>query len=132
MGMSKYYWVYPWDWGLLDISRWVFHDGDVLILLSISVGSSGYTATALTRGILIGQKNIKYKNGRHGCHERPDSITNFHESSKLNLHTADFIKKVLSVYTHSMTTIYLSLSAQVAKSTFFMKSPVYYYSLNKD
>ena len=27
--------------------------------------------------------------------------------------TADFIKKVLSVYTHSMTTIYLSLSAQV-------------------
>ena len=38
--------------------------------------------------------------------------------------TADFIKKVLSVYTHSMTTIYLSLSAQVARSTFFMKSPV--------
>ena len=38
--------------------------------------------------------------------------------------TADFIKKVLSVYTHSVTTIYLSLSAQVAKSTFFMKSPV--------
>ena len=38
--------------------------------------------------------------------------------------TAYFIKKVLSVYTHSMTTIYLSLSAQVAKSTFFMKSPV--------
>ena len=31
--------------------------------------------------------------------------------------TADFIKKVLSVYTHSMTTIYLSLSAQVAMST---------------
>ena len=39
-------------------------------------------------------------------------------------HTADFIKKVLSVYTHSMTTIYLSLSTQVATSTFFMKSPV--------
>ena len=38
--------------------------------------------------------------------------------------TADFIKKVLSVYTHSMTTIFLSLSVQVAKSTFFMKSPV--------
>ena len=38
--------------------------------------------------------------------------------------TADFIKKVLSVYTHSMTTIYLSMSTQVAKSTFFMKSPV--------
>ena len=35
--------------------------------------------------------------------------------------TADFMKKVLSVYTHSMTTIYLSLSAQVAKSAFFMK-----------
>ena len=39
--------------------------------------------------------------------------------------TADFIKKVLSVYTHSMATIYLSLSSQVAKSTFFMKSPVF-------
>ena len=40
-------------------------------------------------------------------------------------HTADFIKKVLSVYTHSMTTIYLSLVVQVAKSTFLMKSPVF-------
>ena len=29
------------------------------------------------------------------------------------------------MYTHSTTTIYLSLSAQVAKSNFFMKSPVY-------
>ena len=29
------------------------------------------------------------------------------------------------MYTHSMPTIYLSLSAQVAKSTFFMKSSVY-------
>jgi len=38
--------------------------------------------------------------------------------------TADFIKKVLSVYTYSLTTIYLSLSTQVAKSTFFMKSPI--------
>ena len=38
--------------------------------------------------------------------------------------TADFIKNVLSVYSHSMTTIYLSLSAQVAKSTYFMKYPV--------
>ena len=38
--------------------------------------------------------------------------------------TDDFIKNVLSVYTHSMMTIYLSQSAQVAKSTFFMKSPV--------
>jgi len=34
------------------------------------------------------------------------------------------MKKELSVYTHSMTTIYLSLSAQVAISTFFMKSPL--------
>ena len=40
------------------------------------------------------------------------------------LYTADFIKKVLSVYTHSITNIYLSLSAQVAKSTFLMKYPV--------
>ena len=39
--------------------------------------------------------------------------------------TGGFMKKVLSVYTHSMTTIYLSLSAQVAISTFFMKSPLY-------
>ena len=31
---------------------------------------------------------------------------------------------VLSVYTDSMTTIYLSMCAQVAISTFFMKSPV--------
>jgi len=37
-------------------------------------------------------------------------------------YTADFMKTVLSVYTHSMTTAHLSLSAQVAKSTFFMKS----------
>ena len=40
------------------------------------------------------------------------------------IHTADFIKKVLSVYIHSKATIYLSLSAQVTESTFFMKSPV--------
>ena len=39
-------------------------------------------------------------------------------------HTADFIKKVLGVYTHSVETIYLSLSAQVAVGTFFMKSSV--------
>ena len=39
-------------------------------------------------------------------------------------HTADFMKKVPTVYTHSMKTIYLSLSAQVAEGTFFMKSPV--------
>ena len=36
-----------------------------------------------------------------------------------------FHKKVLSVYTNSTTIIYLSLSAQLAKSTFFMKSPVH-------
>ena len=35
--------------------------------------------------------------------------------------------KVLGVYTHSMETIYLSLSAQVAVGTFFMKSPVHLY-----
>ena len=33
-------------------------------------------------------------------------------------------KKVLGVYTRAMETIYLSLSAQVAVGTFFMKSPV--------
>ena len=33
--------------------------------------------------------------------------------------------KVLGVYTHSMETIYPSLSAQVAVGTFFMKSPVF-------
>ena len=38
--------------------------------------------------------------------------------------TADFIKKVLLVYTHSMTSIYQSLSSKVSISTFFMKSPV--------
>ena len=38
--------------------------------------------------------------------------------------TADFIKKVLSVHSHSMTTIYLSRSAQVDRRIFFMKSPV--------
>ena len=32
--------------------------------------------------------------------------------------TADFTLKVLGVYTHSMETIYLSLSAQVAMGTF--------------
>ena len=42
------------------------------------------------------------------------------------LDTADFIKKkVLSVYSHSMATIYLSLIAQVAKSTFLLQSPLY-------
>ena len=44
----------------------------------------------------------------------------------LGIYRGDFMKKVLSVYTHSMTTIYLSLSAQVAISTFFMKSPLQY------
>ena len=37
-------------------------------------------------------------------------------------YTADFIKKVLGVYTRSM--IYLSLRSQVAVGTFCMKSPV--------
>ena len=57
--------------------------------------------------------------------ERPGSYKYlFHEIP--GIYTAGFIKKVLSVYTHSMTTIYLSQSTQVAKSTFFMKSPVFY------
>ena len=34
------------------------------------------------------------------------------------------MKKVPSVYTHSMKTIHLLLSAQVAEGTFFRKSPV--------
>ena len=38
--------------------------------------------------------------------------------------TADFIKKVPGLYTHSMETIYLSLSTQVALGTFFRKFPV--------
>ena len=42
---------------------------------------------------------------------------------KKQKNTADFIKKALSVYTHSMTTFYLSLSAQVANSTFFHEIP---------
>ena len=40
------------------------------------------------------------------------------------VNTGGFMKKVLSVCTHSMMTIYLSLSAQVAISTLFMKSPL--------
>ena len=39
--------------------------------------------------------------------------------------TADFIKKVLGVYTRSMDTMYLSLRAQIAVGTFFMKSSVH-------
>ena len=54
----------------------------------------------------------------------------FHMDIDLAIYgTGGFMKKVLSVYTHSMTTIYLSLSAQVAISTFFMKSPLLYYSV---
>ena len=45
-------------------------------------------------------------------------------AEKLKLEYSCNIKKVLGVYTSSMETIDLSLSAQVAKSTFFMKSPV--------
>ena len=44
-----------------------------------------------------------------------------------NAATADFMKKVPSVYTHSMTTIYIYYiypSAQVAEGTIFRKSPV--------
>ena len=41
------------------------------------------------------------------------------------VHTADFMKKVLSMYTHSMTIIDPSLSAQVAEETIFRKSPVH-------
>ena len=39
------------------------------------------------------------------------------------VHTADFIKKVLSVYTHAMKTI--SIPERAAISNFFMKSPVH-------
>ena len=42
-------------------------------------------------------------------------------------YTHDFILKVLGVYTCSMETIYLSMRAQVAVGTFFMKSPVSIY-----
>ena len=45
------------------------------------------------------------------------------DNQKSKVGTADFRKKVLSVYTHSTKTIYLSLSAQVAKSTFFHEIP---------
>ena len=41
-----------------------------------------------------------------------------------NLPTADFILKVLAVYIYPMETMYLSLRAQVAVGTFFMKSPI--------
>ena len=40
------------------------------------------------------------------------------------LYTADFMKKVPGVYTHSMETIYLSPRDQVAGGTYFRKSPV--------
>ena len=43
----------------------------------------------------------------------------------IHLSTADFTLKVLGVYTRLMETIYLSLRAQVAVGSFFMKSPVY-------
>ena len=38
--------------------------------------------------------------------------------------TADFLQKVLGVYTRSMEAIYLSLRALAAVGTFFIKSPV--------
>ena len=50
------------------------------------------------------------------------SIIVFYDNNKI-YDTTDFIKKsTFSV--HSMTTIYLFLSAKVAKSTFLVKSPV--------
>ena len=39
-------------------------------------------------------------------------------------YTADFMKKVPSVYTPSVKTIYISLSAQVAEGIIFRKPPV--------
>ena len=42
----------------------------------------------------------------------------------LGRYTADFMKKVPSVYTHLMETIYLSMSTQVAEGTAFRKLPV--------
>ena len=42
---------------------------------------------------------------------------------KCNETTADFMKKVPGVDTHSMETIYLSLSVQVSERTVFRKSP---------
>ena len=38
-------------------------------------------------------------------------------------HRADLMKKVHGMYIHSMETIYLSRSAQVAEGTVFRKSP---------
>ena len=58
----------------------------------------------------------------------PRGAVNVYNTGRSRTPTAYFIKKVLSVYSNSMTTIYLSLSAQVAKSTFFMKSPVSVYN----
>ena len=40
-----------------------------------------------------------------------------------DLGTADFMKNFPSVYTHSIETIYLFLSAQEAEGTVFRKSP---------
>ena len=37
--------------------------------------------------------------------------------------SADFLKKVPGVFTHSMETIYLSMSAHVAEGTFFQEIP---------
>ena len=57
--------------------------------------------------------------------EKIEELKTSNISWGINSDTADFIKKVLSVYTPSITTIYLSLSARyLAKSTFFMKSPL--------
>ena len=51
--------------------------------------------------------------------------------SEHRLTTADFLKNVPPVYTHSMTTIYLSVSAQVGKGTILRKSPVAYMYIDR-
>ena len=44
---------------------------------------------------------------------------------KYHFYTADFMKNVPGVYTHSMETIYVSIpNAQVARGTFFRKSGI--------
>ena len=54
-----------------------------------------------------GQGHLHVPRCRHTPRSRKGQIVFF----SLFNHTADFIKKVLSVYTHSITNIYLSLSA---------------------
>ena len=52
-----------------------------------------------------------------------------HNPNKKNSYTADFIQRVLGVYTRSMETI-LSIypkDTQVAEVSFFMKAPVFHW-----